>query len=223
MPTRKRNKRRGRTRRKKGLRGGRDWPKFSNLFRKSNVIEEENDTKSIFEKKPDTFDMDEKEKRRNNEANEALGSRDNSIWSIEGEEENERANEDEKEDYFMGSMGETKPPTPSMDLGEEVKNEMAAEDMAKKDEEHRMKKQNFNDGRAATQKKRAVSKKALKQLGVSQDEFMDAEAISRLGMTPEEYRPIEQKKQNKRAYDLLKQNTTWLGGKRTRRRRKRKR
>lgn len=168
MPTRKRNKRRGRTRRKKGLRGGWDRPKFFNFGRKSN-----GDTQSIVEN-PTTFDMDEKEKRRNNEANEALGS--NSIWSIG---DDDPLPEDEDDGSFMG-MDETKPSTPLMDLGEEVKNERAAEDMARKAEEDRMKEQNrteerakFAQDRILSREKRNVSTKALKQLGVSQDEFMD--------------------------------------------------
>lgn len=235
MPTRKRNKRRGRTRRKKGLRGGRNWPKFSNPFRKSNGDRDE----SIIKK--EEFDID---KALNNEANLALGSR-NSTWSVG---DDDPLPEDKEKGSFMG-MDETKPSTPLMDLGEEVKNERAAEDMARKAEEDRMKEQNrteertkFANDRRDSREKRNVSAKALNLFGVTREEYRESEQKKKipklLGMT--EYGEFKQEEEQKKqeeekkkqeeeiilnrkiADEKFKKNATWLGGKRTRRRRKRK-
>jgi len=218
MPTKKRkntrsntrsNKRRGRTRRK-NLRGGDRLSRFLPWGRKSNVKDD-----NVID--TPTFDMDEKSKNLNDEALEALGQRDDSIWSdkIEGE------GVEWEEDNFMGAPVPTEPSTSPMDLGKEVIDERIEEDMAKKAEEKEERDAKFNESRNYTQKK--VSPKALKFFGETNEVVRNAKGTRRIGVEDEYIRVAEEKAKADalaKADKDFEKNTTWLGGKRTRRRRR---
>jgi hypothetical protein len=196
MPTKKRkNKRRGRTRRKKDLHGGWYLPGFMKRGQKSND--------GPIVQTPE-FDMDATSGSRN---------------SIRITDVNDAEVGDDEGD-FMGTppaQDQTAPSAPPMDLGEDVKRVITAEDRAIKAEE-------FKKGRDESRKKKAKTRpnsKVLKQFGVSHDaEVINKKAFATLGLPPDDIAEQIGRQQTLKVQQDSAMHDSFLGGKRTRRRRR---